>query len=175
MFIKIIPRLIFILLLTSGLVNFGYSQEKENKNDITFWMKIKPLESTREDVKDLFGIGFIGNFKHVVDYNASFGTVFIVYSEGSCSGVDNKVKVPEWTVLSVSYSPSNEKLNLKDLLKGMGKYKSRAEHAYGDVTFYNEKMGVEITYQTASEEIDAISISPTKTLLEKYACEEENN
>jgi hypothetical protein len=174
MFKKVIPKLICILLLTSCLGSFGYSQEKENINNLDFWLKIKPLESTREDLRDLYGVGFIGNFKHVVDYNASFGTVFVVYSMGDCSGVDNKVKVPEWTVLKISYSPNNEKPNLKVLLKGMGKYKSRAEHAYGDVTFYNEEMGVEITYQTTSEEIDNISISPTKDLLEKYSCKEEN-
>ena len=159
--------LLLLLLLDSNTV----AQEKFTLQD---FLKIKPLVSSRDDVKKIYGIGTIYNNKHIADYETDFGFATVSYSMGDCQNAKVKLwNVPEWTVEEIIYDTEDTKIGLKDLLKDIKPYKRKQK---GDVLdhiyYFNEEKGIAIIYDINLKEVIKIIITPTKSQTKEFSCEE---
>lgn len=164
-------RVAFILFLMFVLNNFLYSQDAVSLND---WLKIKPFISTKEEVDKMFLKGTPGlKYKYLVHYKTSYGGVSVEYSSGSCTyAVDKKVKIPEWTVIKVTYYTEDGAPELKGFLTALGTYKTKQESDVIDhIYYYNEEKGISIIYNKNTRNIMEIHISPISKQEKQYSCD----
>ncbi|HEY0429706.1 MAG TPA: hypothetical protein VGC76_18130 [Pyrinomonadaceae bacterium] len=163
-------RVIFSLILVIVLSSNFYTQSSLS---LDYWLKITPLKNNKESVENMFLKGREGiNNKYIVSYDAYYGVALVEYSTGDCKdGIVKLWNVPEWTVIEVTYLTQDDPPKLKGLLKDLGNYKTRTAGDQTDqVEYYNEKMGISITYSLTTKTVMEISVKPSFTQREKYDC-----
>lgn len=164
-------KVAFILLLMLVLNNSLYSQDAL---PLDYWLEIKPFISTKKEVDKMFLKGIPGlNYKYLVHYKSSYGGASVEYSSGNCTyAVDKKVKIPEWTVIKVTYYTDDDAPELKGFLKALGTYKTGQKGAVIDHIYYsNEEKGISIIYNKITRNIQEIHISPSPKQENQYSCE----
>lgn len=167
-YLKLMP---FCLALLFYFATMGYSQNLDN---LEYWLKIKPLESTRQDVEMVFSEGRTGiNNKHSVFYRTAYGGVNVSYSLGDCTnGIIKEWNVPEWTVTRVFYNIEDTPPKLGSLLKDLGIYKTGiAGDVLSQVLYYNDEKGIYINYSKNTRRVIEIVIEPTLKQEQEYSCD----
>lgn len=168
--IKLIQRICSLILIFFFVMN-GNSQTNSN---LDYWLKIKPLESTRQDIEKVFSEGSAGiNNKYSIFYKTPYGGINVRYSTGDCSsGIVKEWNVPEWTVIDVFYNTDDDPPKLKELLKALGNYKTRiAGDVLSHVEYYNEEKGIYINYSKTAKQVIEIFVKPTLEQKKQFKCE----
>lgn len=160
-----------ILILVVCFITFGYSQ---NIDSLDYWLKIKPLINTRQDVEQILSDGKAGiNNKHSIFYKTQYGGINVSYSLGDCTnGVVKEWNVPEWTVTRVFYNTEDDPPKLKSLLKDLGDYKTRiAGDVLSQIEYYNEEKGIYINYSKNTHRVIEIVVEPTLEQEKNCSCD----
>ncbi|CAN5803998.1 hypothetical protein BH20ACI4_BH20ACI4_14230 [soil metagenome] len=169
-------NIITLLFLMNVYAEFGFSQVSSNLED---YLKIKVFESTRNDVKKIYGNPeriYAGTKEksYWEDYMLSNGIrVSVKYSRGNCSLGSEIWNVPEGKVTEITYSPLREKPDLKKLISGKIKFNSRPSgDVGGHIEFYNDEKGVNIYYDEGDggEGVMDIEVFPSLKYKQKYKC-----
>ena len=125
------------------------------------WRKIVLMRSTREDVERLLGKSQYRGFN--ASYTVEDGTLDVVYYPfNHCSEPGADLRVPQWTVVELTYEPSNpQKLANLDLdLKKFRKQKESVD-APDLISYINNEKGVDYTFQ-ADNTLSDIRYFPAK-------------
>jgi hypothetical protein len=166
-----LPKIAVSLFLIFASINLVRSQDI---GSLEYWLKIKPFIDTKEEVEKMFSKGTATlNYKYLVSYPTSYGDVSVQYSPGSCTyAVDKKVKIPEWTVIDVTYNTDDGPPKLKKLLTALGTYKTKQEGDVIDhISYYNREKGISIIYDSNIKDVIEVHILPTPNQEKQSSCE----
>ena len=125
------------------------------------WRKIVLMRSTREDVERLLGKSQYSGFN--ASYTVEDGTLDVVYYPfNHCSEPGADLRVPQWTVVELTYEPDNPP-RLEDLHLDSRKFRKQKESRdVPDLTSYiNNETGVDYTFQ-ADNTLSDIRYFPAK-------------
>lgn len=125
------------------------------------WRKIVVMRSTREDVERLLGKSQYRGFN--ATYTVEDGTLDVVYYPfNHCSEPGADLRVPQWTVVELTYEPDNPP-RLVDLHLDLRKFRKQRESR--DVpellSYINNEEGVDYTFQ-ADNTLSDIRYFPAK-------------
>lgn len=139
------------------------------------FLKIIPGISTRSDVEQLFPVAKSIDFpnKYIVDFNDEELAIGIEYSTGKCG--DNIMydwKLPEWTVVAVSYEwPRDRRMRLDDVITDVKRFEKKQ---ISDVSVHdnyeNEEWGITAVYDRKRKHFAGIYLEPAARFKEKYVC-----
>jgi len=111
------------------------------------WRKIVLMHSTREDVEKLLGQSQYRGFN--ASYTVEDGTLRVVYYPfNQCTEPDADLRVPQWTVVELTYEPDNP-TRLADLHLDLKKFRKKRESfdVPDLISYVNNKEGVDYTFQ----------------------------
>jgi len=140
--ISIIPTLVISLLGLFAPV------EINNVPKEPLWRKIVLLRSTRKDVERLLGHSQYRGYS--ASYTVENGTLQVEYYPfnycESQSGAD--LRVPQWTVVEITYSPDDPP-KLTDLKLDLRKFRKQKESSNAPelISYVSNEEGVDYTFQ----------------------------
>ena len=111
------------------------------------WRKIVLTRSTREDVEKLLGQSEYRGFG--ASYAVEGGTLRVIYYPfNRCSASGAFLRVPQWTVVEMTYDPDNPP-SLAELKLDLKKFRQQREspHVPELISYINNEKGVEYTFQ----------------------------
>ena len=151
----IIPTLILsiIILFAQGARNDSLGEPK--------WRRIVLMHSTREDVERLLGQSQYRGFN--ASYTVEDGTLRVVYYPfNRCSEPGADLRVPQWTVVEMTYEPAKPP-RLTDLHLNLKKFRKQREspHVPDLISYINNQAGVDYTFE-ADNTLSSVRYFPSK-------------
>lgn len=125
------------------------------------WRKIVLMRSTREDVEKLLGRSQFRGFSAA--YKVEDGTLDVEYYPFNlCESPDADLRVPQWTVVELTYEPDNPP-RLADLSLDLKKFRKQREspHVPDLISYINNEKGVDYTFQ-ADNTLSSVRYFPAK-------------
>lgn len=151
--------LVLILVLTFAgiLAQGGGAAEQAPK-----WKQIRLMESTRTDVEKLMGPAKYRGYS--TWYKVEDGVLHIeYYPYTSCTQTGADLRVPQWTVVEITFEPDNP-VKLADLNLDLKKFRLVKESP--DVpdllSYLNEEDGVDYTFDTNDDTLNNVRYFPGK-------------
>ena len=154
--------MISIIPLLVSFMGFFALVERNNVPTEPQWRKIALMSSTREDVERLLGRSQYEGYS--ASYTVENGMIQVEYYPFKyCepqSGAD--LKVPQWTVVEITYTPDNPP-KLSDLNLDLKKFRRvRESFDVPDlISYVNDEEGVDYTFQ-ADDTLNDIRYFPAK-------------
>jgi hypothetical protein len=119
------------------------------------------MRSTREDVEKLLGQSQYRGFS--ASYAVENGMLDVEYYPfNHCSEPDADLRVPQWTVVEMTYEPANPP-RLTDLHLNLKKFRKQREspHVPDLISYINNQAGVDYTFE-ADNTLSSIRYFPSK-------------
>lgn len=126
------------------------------------WNGIIPLKSTRADVERILGKPEPTSVaQYAGGYNTKTGKVFVLYSTGMCrANPEHGWNIPELTVISVSYYPS-QLPKLANLKIDISKFEKRMDPAsLSSASYTNEADGIVLIVDTSDDVVESFNYFP---------------
>ena len=140
----------------------SFAQTRSTAAEAPKWKQIRLMSSTRTDVEKLLGESkFRGYFGM---YEVEDGVLHVdYYPFDACTEADADLRVPQWTVVEITYEPSN-RVTLVDLKLDLKKFRKRRESPDVPdlISYVNEKEGVAYTIDSNDNTLNSVRYFPGK-------------